>query len=67
MSLTITLNGTRTRIHADRLDRLLEELGFEPAIVATALNEQFVPRGDRASTGLADGDRLEVVAPLQGG
>lgn len=67
MPVTITLNGTETSVATDRLDRLLEELGYNPATVATAVNEAFVPRLARAETRLTDGDRLEVVAPLQGG
>lgn len=67
MTLSITLNGIETEVHADRLDRLIDELGYNAATVATALNETFVPRAVRARTSLRDGDRLEVVAPLQGG
>ena len=67
MTVKITLNGTETAVATDRLDRLLDELGYDPASVATAVNEEFVPRSARAATRLADGDRLEVVAPLQGG
>lgn len=67
MTLTIMLNGTPAQVEADRLDRLLEELGYDAATVATAVNEDFVPRNARPDTPLRDGDRLEVVAPLQGG
>jgi sulfur carrier protein len=35
--------------------------------VATALNGDFVPAGLRAATPIRDGDRIEVVAPMQGG
>ena len=37
------------------------------AVVATALNGQFVPVGSRTNARLAEGDRLEVLAPMQGG
>ncbi len=67
MTVTITLNGAQIAVEADRLDDLLDELGYASAVVATALNEGFVPRDARAATTLNDGDRLEVVAPLQGG
>ncbi len=36
-------------------------------MVATALNGEFVPAGSRPGAGLKDGDRLEVLAPMQGG
>ncbi len=35
--------------------------------VATALNERFGPATARAGTALHDGDRLEVLAAMQGG
>ena len=45
----------------------LEALGYKGAIVATAVNGRFVPTARRATTPLADGDHLEVLAPMQGG
>ena len=35
--------------------------------IATAVNEAFVPASLRDQTNLADGDRVEIVAPRQGG
>ena len=67
MSVKIVLNGRVTEVTAERLDGLLEELGYSGAVVATALNEAFVPRAARAGITLKAGDRLEIVAPLQGG
>jgi sulfur carrier protein len=46
---------------------VLSTFGFKDAIVATALNGEFVPVGSRAGVQLKDGDRLEVLAPMQGG
>ena len=46
---------------------LLAEAGFGGLKVATAVNGDFVPERARAATTLADGDRVEVVAPRQGG
>ncbi|WP_334133519.1 sulfur carrier protein ThiS [Tepidimonas sp.] len=34
---------------------------------AVALNLQFVPRAHYASTPLRDGDRVEIIAPINGG
>jgi sulfur carrier protein len=42
-------------------------LGLAEARVATALNGVFVPKGARAETVVQEGDRLEVLAPMQGG
>ncbi|MDB5472994.1 MAG: thiS [Devosia sp.] len=65
--MRILLNGTERRLAETRLDQALEALGYKGAIVATAVNGRFVPAAQRAATSLADGDHLEVLAPLQGG
>lgn len=65
--MKILLNGEEREVSATRLSDLLIELGFEGATIATALNGDFVPATERANTELADGDRLEIVAPQQGG
>ena len=49
------------------LAEALAELGYAGAVVATAVNEAFVPAAVRAQTVLVDGDRLEILAPMQGG
>ncbi len=67
MSRTIMLNGARQEVESETLLALLDELGFAGAVVATAVNEEFVPRDARAGVAIQDGDRLEIVAPLQGG
>jgi len=65
--MKIILNGEPREVTASRLSDLMDELGFAGAKVATALNEDFVPAGARADTMLTEGDRLEVLAPMQGG
>jgi sulfur carrier protein len=65
--MRIVLNGKTRDVARDRLDVLLEELGYQGAKVATAVNGNFVARQARAATRLSDGDRVEVIAPLQGG
>jgi len=45
----------------------LHELGYGEAVVATALNGEFVAAGSRPAARLTEGDRLEVLAPMQGG
>ncbi|MFY0692703.1 MAG: sulfur carrier protein ThiS [Paracoccaceae bacterium] len=65
--MKITVNGSATEVEAVRLDEILIELGHGGAKVATAVNEEFVPATLRAGTELSDGDRLEIVAPRQGG
>ena len=65
--LYITVNAKPHEIAAETLAAALNELGFTSPAVATALNGQFVPRPARETTALNDGDRLEVLAPMQGG
>lgn len=38
-----------------------------PAVFAVAVNLQFVPRGSYAQHALAEGDRIEIIAPITGG
>ncbi|MDO5706989.1 MAG: sulfur carrier protein ThiS [Paracoccus sp. (in: a-proteobacteria)] len=64
--MNITLNGAALTTQTATLADLLIEQGFGPK-VATARNGDFVPAALRAATLIADGDRIEVVAPMQGG
>lgn len=65
--MNIRLNGDAVEIAAASLSDALQELGYGDAKIATAVNEEFVPVAQRAATTLSEGDRVEVVAPMQGG
>ena len=65
--MKITVNGTAQETAAETLDALLIEQGYGAAKVATALNETFVPAAIRPEQRLNGGDRVEIVAPRQGG
>jgi sulfur carrier protein len=65
--MKITVNGTFRDTAATTLDALLVELGYAGAKVATAVNESFVPAAIRPEQRLNEGDRIEIVAPRQGG
>ncbi|KAB7613796.1 sulfur carrier protein ThiS [Amylibacter sp. SFDW26] len=65
--MKINVNGESQNVTAATLAEALIELGFGDAKVATAVNEGFVPAGLRAGHVLNEGDRLEVLAPMQGG
>lgn len=66
--MKITVNGAPREIEASDLAEALVKLGYGPeARVATALNEEFVPAGQRSGRRLEPGDRVEVLAPMQGG
>lgn len=63
----ILLNGEPAETEARTLAELVAGQGFAATAVATAVNGDFVPREARAATQLAGGDRVEIVAPRQGG
>lgn len=65
--MRILVNGASREIRAADLSGALEELGYAGAAVATAINGEFVPAAERQGAGLTDGDRIEVLAPMQGG
>jgi sulfur carrier protein len=60
-------NGAWRDTQSAELVRALEELGYGHTVVSTAVNGEFVSLSQRAEKRLADGDRLEVLAPMQGG
>ncbi|WP_171132614.1 MULTISPECIES: sulfur carrier protein ThiS [unclassified Ruegeria] len=64
--MKIVLNGEVREVQAETLSDLLDECGYSGR-VATAVNEDFVPSSLRIALKLVDGDRVEVVAPMQGG
>ncbi|MBE9640338.1 sulfur carrier protein ThiS [Salipiger mangrovisoli] len=64
--MKIVINGEAHEVAATTLAGLLEERGFAGR-VATAVNEAFVPAALRGSQALRDGDRVEILAPMQGG
>lgn len=68
----ISVNGELTELNggtenAPRLDRVLVDLGYGDRKIAVAVNETFVPRAAWADRLIESGDRLDVVAPIQGG
>jgi len=65
--MKILVNGAWRETRHAELARALEELGYRASAVSTAVNGEFVPAAQRARTRLAEGDRLEVLAPMQGG
>ena len=64
--MKIQINGEARDVRGPMLADALEELGYDGK-VATAVNEAFVAKTQRAAFVLNDGDRVEVVAPKQGG
>ena len=65
--MRIVVNGENRDLEATTLASALEALNYGGAKVATALNGEFVPARVREAIKLKDGDRIEIVAPRQGG
>ncbi|HTV33223.1 MAG TPA: sulfur carrier protein ThiS [Methylocella sp.] len=65
--MLIHVNGKALEVEARTLAALLAELDYQDEGVATALNQDFVRRAERATTKLKDGDAVEIVVPRQGG
>ena len=65
--MELIVNGERTEVGATRIPALLAELGYEGGFVAVAVNSEVVRRTRWPDLDLADGDKVEVVTPRQGG
>lgn len=65
--MRISLNGEGREVDARTLAEAMTALDFAGAVVATAVNGQFVPASMRHDYQLREGDEIEVVAPMQGG
>jgi sulfur carrier protein len=65
--MRLIVNGAALEVEAETLSAALDALDYGGATVATAVNGAFVPATARVNQRLADGDRIEIVAPRQGG
>ena len=65
--MRIILNGEAQHVTATTLDKVLLECGYKGDHFATALNGTFIHKQQREGLALSTDDRVEVVAPLEGG
>lgn len=65
--MELTVNGEKRQVAADTLAALMIELSYVGAWLATARNGEVVPASERATCPLADGDLIEILAPMKGG
>ena len=65
--MNILVNGKAREVQSPVLHEALLELGYGNATIATAVNGEFIAIKAREQTRLQANDRLEVVAPMQGG
>jgi sulfur carrier protein len=65
--MKLTVNGKDQDVAATTLATLLAELEYEGRWLATAHNGELVRAAERDDCRLADGDRIEILSPMQGG
>ncbi|GGG20039.1 thiamine biosynthesis protein ThiS [Rhizobium wenxiniae] len=65
--MNLIVNGERQFLEAATLAELLAALEYEGEWLATAVNGDLVHREDRADASLKEGDRIEILSPMQGG
>lgn len=65
--MRILVNGAWHELRGAQLAAALAELGYGGRTVSTAVNGEFVAAAAREHTALREGDRVEVLAPMQGG
>ena len=65
--MRVFVNGDQRDIEPETLALALNALGYGGKKIATAVNGQFVPAPARPTVKLTEGDKIEVVAPMQGG
>lgn len=65
--ITIYINGEACQSQVQNLTDLLIEQGYRDSVVATAWNGNFIANASRKDTTLQDGDKIEILAPMQGG
>lgn len=65
--ISITLNGRPNTAYADEPLSIALQRWNESDDFAVAHNDQFVPRGEYTEIILSEGDRIEILTPMQGG
>ncbi|AZO03930.1 MULTISPECIES: sulfur carrier protein ThiS [unclassified Mesorhizobium] len=65
--MKLMVNGEAREIAATTLAELLAALDYEGDWLATAVNGDLVHKANRTEFQLSDGDRIEILSPMQGG
>ena len=66
--MKITVNGGAMEVaEGITVDALLSKLEVRRDYVAVAVNREVVPKQSHEQTRLQEGDRVEIVHPMQGG
>jgi sulfur carrier protein len=66
--ITVSINNEKKIfVDAITIEQLLLECGFEKEKIAVAINTEFVPRSEYTMHKIQNGDKVDVLAPIQGG
>ncbi|AQT42277.1 sulfur carrier protein [Bartonella apihabitans] len=65
--MQLFVNGEEKNVGAETLSALLNELDYEGDWLATAVNGELVSESEREEFKLNNGDRIEILSPMQGG
>jgi sulfur carrier protein len=66
--INILVNGEPVQVLAGfNVQEVLKQQGYRCELLAIAVNETFVARTDCQQTLVQENDRVDIVAPMQGG
>lgn len=65
--MKLIVNGETQEAECTTLANLLDALDYDVDWLATAVNGELVHCEERAIHALAEGDRVEILSPIQGG
>lgn len=66
--IVVSVNNEKKNFERElSVAELLQLCGFTPEKVAVAINADFVARSDYARQQVKNNDRVDVLAPVQGG
>ena len=65
--MQLFVNGEEKNVGAETLSALLNELDYQGDWLATAVNAELVSESEREDFKLKNGDRIEILSPMQGG
>lgn len=67
-SLEVSINGALESLPANTtLEKLIHQHNPTDLPIAVAINAEFVPRSQYATTPLNAGDKVDIVSPVGGG
>lgn len=66
--MKVILNGEEQPLEINHtILSLLNLTGYSEKLVAVAVNGTFIPKTSYTEIRINDGDKIEIVAPMQGG